>query len=533
MHASVDQSVNSATVVAPVYQSRFRIMSVIAGLLLLGLIWTGLQMLKPGNKIPQTIASVASADGGSKVVAANVIAKTEAMETVIDAQPSIAISTADVKSVGNTAEKVPLVNDYDLLVIYAAGNLSADLVPLLVKDFLNQAGVLDIKDIPSDDSRNTTFLATFGDRSSHKSIKVIARKIFGKPEKLQPEEIYIGKFDAGHGLSGADATFGKRPKLSNNAHEIGLESLVLVVHSQNPVILLSKDQIAAILTGMISDWRQVRSRPGKIKVYAHVDSAGSHETIKSLISGNLLLSNAIKSVNDPSEIVKAVSTDVSAVGLIPFPHVGDAKTLGVSVAGMTPVIPNRHTIATQLYPFSEPIYLYMPRRSRNWLTEKFHSFVRSRSGRKLLTQAGYIVPEKGVQGVAKTQVTVRDYQQLTETAMELSFKIRFDPQSIALNSAGERDIQRISEFLKELDMSDKRLMLFGFTDSLGSQQLNVVLSGKRANSVAEALKQYGIDTDIALGLGAQNPLASNRTLSGRNENRRVELWVEKKLDGSV
>ncbi|MFN8208334.1 MAG: OmpA family protein [Bacteroidales bacterium] len=65
----------------------------------------------------------------------------------------------------------------------------------------------------------------------------------------------------------------------------------------------------------------------------------------------------------------------------------------------------------------------------------------------------------------------------------------------------------------------------GHTDSIGSEEYNVILSLKRAESVTSYLINKGISHDrvIAEGVGAAFPLNPNRTVVGRKRNRRIEI----------
>ena len=69
------------------------------------------------------------------------------------------------------------------------------------------------------------------------------------------------------------------------------------------------------------------------------------------------------------------------------------------------------------------------------------------------------------------------------------------------------------------------IFVSGHTDSVGSNTLNQRLSDKRANSVANYLKNKGVleaRFDVA-GFGEDHPVADNGTAEGRSLNRRVEL----------
>ena len=65
----------------------------------------------------------------------------------------------------------------------------------------------------------------------------------------------------------------------------------------------------------------------------------------------------------------------------------------------------------------------------------------------------------------------------------------------------------------------------GYTDSTGSAAINNSLSLMRANSVSNYLRVRGVDANriVANGFGSSNPIASNATALGREQNRRVEI----------
>ncbi|HHO8887846.1 TPA: OmpA family protein, partial [Klebsiella pneumoniae] len=69
--------------------------------------------------------------------------------------------------------------------------------------------------------------------------------------------------------------------------------------------------------------------------------------------------------------------------------------------------------------------------------------------------------------------------------------------------------------------------VLGFTDSTGSQDLNMRLSQQRADSVASALITQGVAANRirTQGMGPSNPIASNSTAEGKAQNRRVEITL--------
>jgi outer membrane protein OmpA-like peptidoglycan-associated protein len=79
-----------------------------------------------------------------------------------------------------------------------------------------------------------------------------------------------------------------------------------------------------------------------------------------------------------------------------------------------------------------------------------------------------------------------------------------------------------------------RLAIEGHTDSTGSEDFNMKLSGQRADTVRQYLIQQGLNPDniTAQGLGMANPVADNATAEGRKQNRRVEIIVSGEAIGT-
>ncbi|MGA7922007.1 MAG: OmpA family protein [Candidatus Acidiferrales bacterium] len=78
------------------------------------------------------------------------------------------------------------------------------------------------------------------------------------------------------------------------------------------------------------------------------------------------------------------------------------------------------------------------------------------------------------------------------------------------------------------------LSIEGYTDSVGSDAFNQTLSEQRANAVRDYLIQQGLDpaSIIATGYGKSNPVASNDTPAGRQQNRRVEIIISGEVIGT-
>jgi outer membrane protein OmpA-like peptidoglycan-associated protein len=77
------------------------------------------------------------------------------------------------------------------------------------------------------------------------------------------------------------------------------------------------------------------------------------------------------------------------------------------------------------------------------------------------------------------------------------------------------------------------LAVEGYTDNVGTDEINMTLSQKRAEAVRSYLLEQGLaDANVtAQGLGKSSPVADNSTPAGRQKNRRVEIVVSGEVIG--
>lgn len=103
--------------------------------------------------------------------------------------------------------------------------------------------------------------------------------------------------------------------------------------------------------------------------------------------------------------------------------------------------------------------------------------------------------------------------------------ITFNTNEAIIKNSANPVLDSVAKVAKEYKQTT--LQIIGYTDSTGNDAINLPLSQRRAAAVAQYLELRGVPgTRIsALGLGAQNPLASNATAAGREQNRRVEILL--------
>jgi len=99
----------------------------------------------------------------------------------------------------------------------------------------------------------------------------------------------------------------------------------------------------------------------------------------------------------------------------------------------------------------------------------------------------------------------------------------FDFGQASLRPESDAALEEIRRFLSAAP--ERRLILEGHTDAVGSEEINLRLSRQRAEAVMNALQSRGIDGArlTAAGHGARMPVADNDGAEGRARNRRVTV----------
>ncbi len=115
---------------------------------------------------------------------------------------------------------------------------------------------------------------------------------------------------------------------------------------------------------------------------------------------------------------------------------------------------------------------------------------------------------------------------------EYSRTILFDLNKATIRDESEETLQSIADIMQEYPNTDFHIE--GHTDSTGAESYNQELSQRRADSVMNFLIDAGIPTDrlSATGYGESQPIATNNTNEGRQQNRRVEISLEGE-DGQI
>jgi outer membrane protein OmpA-like peptidoglycan-associated protein len=110
-------------------------------------------------------------------------------------------------------------------------------------------------------------------------------------------------------------------------------------------------------------------------------------------------------------------------------------------------------------------------------------------------------------------------------AQKYAAVIYFEIGSAIIDTDGQRELKWFVDKMQPYPQAI--IEVNGFADSTGDEMSNEGLSAQRAATVTSFLTAQGIEAPriVTQGFGEQHPAASNKSVKGRRNNRRVEVTV--------
>lgn len=413
-----------------------------------------------------------------------------------------------------------------LLRIQGSNTIGAKLGPALVKGLMQQQGLEDISLQPV--AENEIQATGYTKEGRKVSIALAAHGSSTGFAALQDASADLAA--ASRPIKSAEEqnlqTYGDMR--SRSAEQvIAIDGVAVIVNPGNPLEALNTQQLAALFSGEVSDWSQVGGKPGLVHVYARDDNSGTYDTFKELVLAPQakILDKAAKRFESNDQLSDEVSDDPLGIGFVGLPSIRKSKALAIADGESVSMFPSRELIATEDYPLSRRLFLYLKPAENNEWAHALVAFAQTSGGQEIVAQNGFIA-----QSVQATEVPASDdmpmaYRELAQHAKRLTVNFRFKQGSATLDNKAYYDIQRVTEYLKANDKLTHKVVLVGFADPKTSTDRAELLSRLRASVVSRELGREGFIPQAIVGFGDQLPVAGNDADEGRKKNRRVEIWV--------
>ncbi len=325
-------------------------------------------------------------------------------------------------------------------------------------------------------------------------------------------------------------------RATSSEHVLGLDGVAVITPTGNAIASLSRADLKRIFSGQAANWSQIGGTDHPIHLYARDDKSGTYDTFKELVLKGAPLGKAER-FEDSVELEGAVANDPDGIGFVGLPYVKTTRALPVSDGPSPPLEPTRFSVKTENYPLSRRLFLYTAADPKRPAVKEFVAFALSAAGQAVVRQAGFVDLDLSQPAAAPTEVAATPcrlsarwtgdadaYCQLRKDAEQLGTSFRFRTGSSELDTRATQDLRRVLERMEHTP--DKAIVLAGFADSSGAYASNCALSRSRADSVASALRTLGLTQVQTLGFCDELPVRDNGTPEGREQNRRVEIYLK-------
>lgn len=169
---------------------------------------------------------------------------------------------------------------------------------------------------------------------------------------------------------------------------IGIEGVLVILNKQNPLSDLSLEQLRAIFTGKISNWKEVGGPDRRIQLYSTESLVGGSMYFQDSILQGADIDTTMRGYSNPRETAIAVASDLGGIGLSPIAGEDNVKYPRIRRSPDTPGIDGTsENVRNLVYPLSSYLYWSFGRQY-SAAVEHFIEFTLSGRGQMAIEASG-------------------------------------------------------------------------------------------------------------------------------------------------
>lgn len=306
---------------------------------------------------------------------------------------------------------------------------------------------------------------------------------------------------------------------------IALDGLAIIVHPDNPVGELDREQVRDVFSGRVRDWSELGGRAGRIMLHARDDNSGTYDTFRTLVLGDATLAPGAARYESTDELSRQVGVDTNAIGFVGLAGVRRNKALRIRDGDAPALAPTPFNVATEDYALARRLFLYV-RAEASEQARGLLAFAQSDAAQTIVQDTGFVPMTPEAQVVQPRADAPTEYLALTDGAQRLSLSFRFGAGQVFLDSRAERDLDRLADWLRAPGRDGLEVILAGFTEPAEfSPIVSIGHSIDRADIIARELVQRKVRVRYVRGYGPALPITDGSGEIAQAKNRRVEVWV--------
>ena len=467
-------------------------------------------------------------------------------------ETDLGILTVDGRTVNCTGDGCPSASDLiSRFSISGSGELGKTVVPALLEAFalslegeitaLNFSAngqTMRVRDLANQEVAEITISAkpenvSFADLAKGDTLIAATSRL-----PTDPEQAALKTADLG------DLMDGKQQQI------LAVDGIVAAVSPVNPLDTVALEDLHKILTGEISNWREIGGPDVEIDLYLP-DSIPAFSTM--LAASRLALesdqiSTKATRLETLAQVADAAAGNPFGIGLTSFSNLRNATALGLKGNCGIYSLPSVFTLKSRGYPLTYQHYFFHSKPKLPLFAREFLDFAKSDQAQNVIRGLGYgdlgisalsldhqglrlasTISQSGKEVPIKT---ILEMVRLQNGAERLSTTFRFTPGSKTLDTQSQQNADLLASGLILGNYADKQVHIIGYTDAAGSSSRNMLLAEKQAKAVRTALIAAAPegsldDVDFFVsGFGEASPLACEDTEAGKQTNRRVEIWIK-------
>ncbi|MBV1865021.1 MAG: OmpA family protein [Rhodobacteraceae bacterium] len=467
-------------------------------------------------------------------------------------ETDLGILTVDGRTVNCTGDGCPSASDLiSRFGISGAGELGKTVVPALLEAFaLSLEGEI-------------TAL-NFSANGQTMSVRDLANQEVAEITiSVKPENVSFADLAKGGNLIAATSRLPTDPELAalkttdlgdlmdgKQQQIMAIDGIVAAVSPVNPLDTVALEDLHKILTGEISNWREIGGPDVEIDLYFPGSIPAFSATLAAsrlALEPDQISTKAIR-LDTLAQVADAAAGNPFGIGLTNFSNLRNATALGLKGNCGIYSLPSVFTLKSGGYPLTYQHYFFHSKPKLPLFAREFLDFAKSDQAQNVIRGLGYgdlgisalSLDHQGLRlantiGQSENEMpiaTILEMVRLQNGAKRLSTTFRFIAGSKTLDAQSLQYADLLASGLILGNYADKQVHIIGYTDAAGSSSQNILLAEKQAKAVHTALiaaAPEGSLDDVGFlvsGYGESSPLACEDTQADKQTNRRVEIWIK-------
>lgn len=173
-------------------------------------------------------------------------------------------------------------------------------------------------------------------------------------------------------------------------YKVALDGLSVYVGNDNPVKELSLEQLEAIFTGRVTNWKDIGGHDAPITVYSRENSSGSYEFFKEHVLKGKDFTASAQTMPGTAALLQAIAKDPHGIGYGGAAYGAGARALAIKAdAAAKAIEPNEETVVNGTYPIWRYLYNYVNPALDKEQIAAYLKWIRSDDGQKIVKEIGY------------------------------------------------------------------------------------------------------------------------------------------------